>query len=191
MKKILMAFALPEEAISVNVPGWELIPVVTGIGKACAAIAVTKAVLKYRPDVVACIGSAGTQHHVVGDIIVSTHFVDRDFAVTQLPGIVYDYRSDNEYAQAFPSIIGGDVVWQGDFIVNTGDDFVTSELSVGADVVDMECFAEFLACKSEHTPFFAVKYVTDVIGKNSVKEWTDKLEDSRVALSDYFGKYLR
>ena len=34
--------------------------------------------------------------------------------------------------------------------------------------------------------FISVKYVTDIIGQNSVKHWEDKLADARQGLSHYF-----
>ena len=39
-------------------------------------------------------------------------------------------------------------------------------------------------------PFASVKYVTDEIGKNSLKYWEDKLSDARKGLSLYFEKMV-
>ena len=189
MKKILMIFALPEEVIHVEWADCKMIPIVSRIGKACAAIAVTKAILTERPDIVINMGSAGTLAHTIGDIIVSTHFVDRDFARTELPNIVYEYCESNFCKNAFPSIIKNKEVWKSDFIVNTGDDFVTSELHAHGDVFDMESFAELLACRAENIPFISIKYITDIIGQNSVKLWAEKLEEARTCLTKYFKKY--
>ena len=41
-------------------------------------------------------------------------------------------------------------------------------------------------CRSKEIPFISVKYVTDIIGQNSVKHWEDKLADARQGLSHYF-----
>ncbi len=35
---------------------------------------------------------------------------------------------------------------------------------------------------------FSVKYVTDIIGQNSVKHWEDKLADARKGLGEFFEK---
>lgn len=189
MKKILMIFALSEEVIHIEWPNCKTIPIISQIGKACAAIAVTKAILMERPDLVINIGSAGTITHGIGDIIVSTHFEDRDFAHTELPNIIYEYCEHNSFEDTFPSIIKDKEIWKNDFIVNTGDDFVTNELHAHGDVFDMESFAEFLACRSENIPFISIKYITDVIGQNSIKLWAEKLEEARASLTEYFKKY--
>ena len=54
----------------------------------------------------------------------------------------------------------------------------------------MEAFAQQQVCQEEHVPFVSVKYVTDIIGQNSVKVWADKLADARSALTGYFKRYL-
>lgn len=76
----------------------------------------------------------------------------------------------------------------GDFYVNTGDDFVTAHADIQGDVVDMEGFAEALVCCKMGVPLIAVKYVTDVIGCNSVKLWEDKLCDARKEIKAFFEK---
>ena len=53
-------------------------------------------------------------------------------------------------------------------------------------VVDMEAYAQAFVCRSKEIPFISVKYVTDIIGQNSVKHWEDKLADARQGLSHYF-----
>ena len=52
----------------------------------------------------------------------------------------------------------------------------TAGIGIEGDVVDMESFALAFVCQQMNIPFFSIKYVTDVIGKNSIKEWEDKLK---------------
>lgn len=47
-----------------------------------------------------------------------------------------------------------------------------------ADVVDMEAYAQAGPAQAKGIPFIAIKYVTDVIGQNSIKHWEDKLADA-------------
>ena len=54
------------------------------------------------------------------------------------------------------------------------------------DVVDMEAFAQAFVCRAKNVPFIAVKYVTDIIGQNSVKHWEDKLADARMGVGQFF-----
>ena len=76
--------------------------------------------------------------------------------------------------------------WTEEGICNTGDGFLTELTHVSGDVVDMEAYAQAFVCRSKEIPFISVKYVTDIIGQNSVKHWEDKLVDARQGLSDYF-----
>ena len=50
----------------------------------------------------------------------------------------------------------------------------------------MEAYAQAWVCRTKNTPFIAVKYVTDIIGQNSVKHWEDKLADARKGLGAVF-----
>ena len=76
--------------------------------------------------------------------------------------------------------------WAGEGICNTGDTFLTELSDVKGDVVDMEAFAQAFVCRAKNVPFIAVKYVTDIIGQNSVKHWEDKLADARKGLGEFF-----
>lgn len=53
-------------------------------------------------------------------------------------------------------------------------------------MVDMEAYAQAFVCRAKEIPFISVKYVSDVIGQNSVKHWEDRLEDARAGLSHFF-----
>ena len=71
-------------------------------------------------------------------------------------------------------------------VCNTGDTFLTELSDVKGDVVDMEAYAQAWVCRTKNTPFIAVKYVTDIIGQNSVKHWEDKLADARKDWERFF-----
>ena len=78
--------------------------------------------------------------------------------------------------------------WTEHGICNTGDGFLTELTHVSGDVVDMEAYAQAFVCRSKEIPFISVKYVTDIIGQNSVKHWEDKLADARKGLGEFFEK---
>lgn len=63
---------------------------------------------------------------------------------------------------------------------------MTDASGVEGDVVDMEAFAQAQVCMELNIPFMAIKYVTDLIGQNSVKHWEDKLADARRDLETFF-----
>ena len=78
--------------------------------------------------------------------------------------------------------------WPAGGVCNTGDTFLTELSDVSGDVVDMEAYAQALVCRAKNVPFISVKYVTDIIGQNSVKHWEDKLADARKGLGEFFEK---
>ena len=187
MKRVLIVHAIELERIPLQIKGAETYTVISGIGKANAAMNVMKAVLEYRPDYVLNIGTAGTLNHNVGDIIVSHHFVDRDMIPLADFGLESDVVTSKPMDIALISILSGKSC-SGDFVVNTGDDFVTADAHISGDVVDMEAFAEALVCRKMHLPFLSIKYVTDVVGQNSVSLWEEKLADARVGISAFLQK---
>lgn len=133
------------------------------------------------------IGTAGTLRFQVGDILFCNRFVDRDLEKLKDYGLTYGV--DSLYDGVCLSHVGEDWIERG-FTVNTGDDFVTSSQPVEGDVVDMEAYALAFVCQQMGVPFASVKYVTDEIGKNSLKHWEDKLSDARKGLSLYFEKMV-
>lgn len=185
-RKILISFALPEE--KPDFAANESVRVITTrVGKANATYKLTKNIVDFKPDIVVNAGTSGTVKWNVGDIVVARRFYDRDLAPLTIEGVV----SEIEVGEALhiPSIIEKREAF-GDFTVNTGDDFVTDLSNVVGDVIDMEGFAQAMVCKEENIPFVSVKYITDIIGQNSVKVWNEKLADARNALCDYFNKYV-
>ena len=52
----------------------------------------------------------------------------------------------------------------------------------------MEAYTQAFVCRAKNVPFIAVKYVTDIIGQNSVKHWEDKIVDARRELGFFFEK---
>lgn len=162
----LAVFALADEVVPVE----GFTPLVTGVGKVAATLALTEAIAKERPECVLNVGTAGTFRRKVGDIVACRRFVDRDFARLPLPGIGWELGQDG------PS-------------VSTGDNFVTGGEDDGCDVVDMEAFALARVCAHFGVPFACVKYVTDIIGQNSVALWEAKLAEARERLTLYFERY--
>lgn len=186
MRRTLFTIALPEEKF--NIPTHNDINVIiTKVGKACSAYALTKALTKFKPEIVVNMGSAGTVKLNVGDIVVSRNFYDRDLAPLAIEGVRSEIKSSG--IAPFPSLVAG-VENYSDFIVNTGDDFVTDSTGVKGDVIDMEAFAQAMVCGEEGIPFVAVKYITDKIGENSIKIWSEKLKEAQKALQMYVSKYM-
>lgn len=170
---VIISFAVKEEMFDISFPN--IRTVLTGVGKANAAYRLTKAI------------SAGTKDYSVGDILVSRHFIDRDLTPLEIEGV--EVEIETQCHLNLPSIIGCDKRACG-CIVNSGDDFVTADEAFVGDVVDMEAFALASVCKNEGINFVAVKYITDIIGQNSVKHWNEKLICANAALHEYFNNHI-
>ena len=179
--KILLVYAIPEEKIEINIPNAEVIYVETGMGKVNAAMNTMRAICEYHPDMVISFGTAGTINHKVGDIIVCNRFIDRDLRNVAIDGVVSEIDFGRD---ARPCVFTDrDIVWG---TCNTGDSFITQGADIEGDVIDMEAFAEAEVCRKMGIPFVSVKYVTDVVGQNSVKDWYDKIADAREGLKEFF-----
>ncbi|MBR1416136.1 MAG: nucleosidase [Prevotella sp.] len=191
MKKLILAFALQEEVVPAAFEGWEIITVVTGVSKPYASARLAHAIVAHKPDLVINVGSAGAGKHAeprahVGDIFVCDRFVDRDLEHQQFTSVSPQLCTTSPFTQGFSSRLAacGGLV-ERTFTTNTGDDFVTEHAAYTGQVVDMEAFAEALLCQTFGVPFFAVKYVTDIIGENSMQIWEERLAAARAALTDY------
>lgn len=184
MKKILVVHAVQEEFVLPEIKGATITHVITGIGKAKATMRLTEAICKDRPDLVLNIGTAGTLKHKVGDIFVCQEFIDRDFLGANIPGVEaeVDFKSELLNIDFVQNWFSRGV--QG--ICNTGDSFVSQAQSFLGDIVDMEVFAQAIVCKHFNLPLVSVKYVTDIIGQNSIQHWEAKLADARKDLTNWF-----
>ena len=189
MKKILITHALESERTTIGATKNQVFTLITGVGKVAAAVRLTNALHTLHPDFVINIGTAGTFRHQIGDILICRRFIDREYETAQLPGL--EYRIDNSaalqlhgIAQDWKSICQGKTSDK-NYVVNTGDNFVTEPLDAEGDVFDMESYAEAMACREANIPFISIKYITDIIGQNSIKHWEEKLADAQKSLTEY------
>lgn len=174
--KILITYALEAERGDWQLPGHELFFCRTGVGKVAAALNTYEKALELKPDLVMAVGTAGTLHHRVGDMVVANRFVDRDLEKIAHLGVPFQLDFSEELAVFdFKQDVSA-IVSTGDTFQENADDSAEGE---HADVFDMEAFGSAQACKQLGVPFVAVKFITDVIGQNSIKHWEEKLEDAR------------
>lgn len=179
---LLIAYALEEEKGEIIMPDFSFRFCRTGVGKVQAAISVYEAIMELKPDIVINIGTAGTLKHKIGDLVVCADFIDRDLAKIGIEEIVS--RLDF-YDEISKKGILADIPYHNS--VSTGDSFVTDSMDAGipTDVIDMEAFGIAQVCKKFKLPFISVKYVTDIIGQNSVKKWSEKLSEAQISIADY------
>lgn len=186
MKKILIVYAVKDEFVPIEINNYEAKYLITGIGKANAAMQLTKEIMTNRYNLVLNIGTVGTINYNIGDILVCTQFIDRDllplveFGVTAKINLPINDEINNlltKWRISTDSLA----------TCNTGDTFI-SDLTkpISGDIIDMESFALAMVCKELDIPFLSIKYVTDIVGKNSIQIWEAKLADARKAITDWF-----
>lgn len=185
MLKLLVTYAVQGEFVELKWENVNVYYVRTGIGKVKAAYHLAEAIQQIKPDLVINLGTAGTVNHQVGDLFVCRRFVDRDMQKLATLGMEWLIDSSELLASK-----GFCTHWTEAGTCNTGDGFLTELTDVEGDVVDMEAYAQAFICRAKEIPFIAVKYVTDLIGQNSVKQWERKLTDARTGL-DHFLNVLK
>lgn len=187
--RILVTYAVQGEFTELKFPGLigedevQIGYLRTGVGKVKSAFYLSEAINHGQPDLVINVGTAGAIRHQVGTIFVCRHFIDRDMQKLVEFGVESEIDSADLLMQK-----GYCLHWQNEGVCNTGDTFLTELSDVKGDVVDMEAYAQALVCRAKNVPFISVKYVTDIIGQNSVKHWEDKLADARKGLGEFFEK---
>lgn len=186
MKKVLIVYALEAEKGDIRIPGCSLRFCCTGIGKVSTAIRLYEALLIEKPDLVLNVGTAGTLNQKVGDILVCSRFFDRDLVKISDFGVNSRLEFTEELQAA--GLLRAYFI---EHTVSTGDTFQTDyeENGTHGDVFDMEAYAGAQVCKVFEVPYASVKYVTDVIGQNSLKHWEEKLHDAREGLVEFLSKF--
>ena len=180
--KILVTYALEAERGNIHIPDCSVTFCCSGIGKVSTAIHLYEALLTEKPDLVLNIGTAGTLRHQVGEIVICSGFFDRDLVKISDFGVNCRLNFAGELAAL--DIFKNHQI---NHVVSTGDTFQTEqpESSAEGDVFDMEAYSGAQVCKKLGLPYVSVKYVTDVIGQNSIKHWEDKLHEAREGLADF------
>lgn len=188
MKKILVVYAVKEEFVPIMLQNSTVEYIVTGVGKTNAAMNLTKKILSDRFDLVLNIGTVGTIHHQIGDIVICDKFVDRDLLPLTEYGVTARIDMNCNQQKTISTILEEwEITSDCMATCNTGDTFVSDlNHNIEGDVIDMESFALAMVCKEFNTPFISVKYVTDIVGHNSVEHWEAKLADARLAIEEWF-----
>lgn len=148
---IVVICALPAEFVSAKHKVWY-----SGVGKINATIATMKAIREFKPELVINVGTVGSCLPTLTGGIECSRFYERDGVRTMGENAVIVDQDEEKYTCA------------------TGDSFLTRPLS-WADVVDMEAFAIAKVCQVEGVDFRCFKYVTDYVGENSLKIWSDNI----------------
>jgi adenosylhomocysteine nucleosidase len=186
MKDTLFVMALKQEAMGMLEPlGADVI--YTGIGKVNAAHALTRELTRRRyegrlPARVVNLGTAGSRCFRTGDLIACHQFVQRDMDVTPL-GFAH---GETPY-ETHPAVLETPVLFPDltDGLCGSGDSFVTGEMAMDCQVLDMEAYALAKVCRVENIPFAAVKYITDGANADAAEHWPERLRHAAEAFAGF------
>ena len=186
MKDTLFVMALKQEAMGL-LDSLDADVLYTGIGKVNAAYILTRELTLRRfenrlPTRVVNLGTAGSRCFRTGDLIACHQFIQRDMDVTPLgfahgetpyeaPPIVL------ETPVIFPDLTSG--------LCGSGDSFVTGQLAMDCQVMDMEAYALAKICRAESIPFAAVKYITDGADSDAAEHWPARLKHAAEAFAEF------
>jgi adenosylhomocysteine nucleosidase len=183
-QNILCVFALEQESQN----EFEGYPVLyTGVGKINAAYALTREIMRSKPDIVVNLGTAGSAKHATGSLVNCISFVQRDMDVTPLGFEKYQTPfSDTpivvEHGEAIEGMMQGTCV--------SGDSFDISGAFNDFDAIDMEGYALAEICRREGVPFLCLKYISDGADGNAAQDWNETLKHAAEALRAVLGQSL-
>lgn len=189
---ILIVMALESE--SQGLFEKENIPVVfTGVGKVNATYNLTKTLLERKvagkkTELVLNLGSAGSRKFPRGSLVLCNKYVQVDMDASVL-GFKH---GETPYETKLPIMLEHDQKIEREIhygVCGSGDSFVTRELKVECDVVDMEAYALAKVCLLENVPFMSIKYITDGAGDDAPIDWEKALLDAAKSLIDIY-KYV-
>lgn len=182
----LFVMALPQEAMGL-LENLGIDVLYTGVGKVNAAYALTKELtlrkmMKRSPKRVINLGTAGSKIFKTGALVACNKFIQHDMNVTPLgfaPGETPFEETPVilEVPPMFPDMDHG--------ICGSGDSFVTGELALPCDVMEMEAYALAKTCIREIMPFAAIKYITDGADANAAMDWQDRLQHAAESFVEF------
>ena len=183
---ILYVMALPQEGMGL-LENLGIDVLYTGVGKVNATYALTKELatrraLKRLPRRVINLGTAGSRVFKTGALVACNQFVQRDMDVSPL-GFEHGETPFEEgpiVLECPPAFLEMD-----HGICGSGDSFVTGELPVPCDIMEMEGYALAKVCLRENIPFAAVKYITDGADENAAMDWPERLRHAAESFAEF------
>lgn len=168
MPKPLIVIALPQEIDHAPMPH-DLPVLYTGVGKLNAALSLTAAIERHRPDSVLNFGTVGAVSERARDLVEVADVIQRDMDAEPLcpRGVTPFDDTPARLSSGRPGVRCA----TGDSFVRAADPWLIEQ---GADVVDMELFALALVCHRRGIPWRAFKFVTDHSDQDAASDWTER-----------------
>ena len=140
----------------------------TGVGKINATYNLTKIISKYKPSEIINFGTAGAIDKKLNGIIECTKFYQRDMDVTGLMNLKIGQTPFDDINEIVNSENG--------YSCGSGDSFVTTQIPIKVDVVDMEAYALAKICKLENINFRCFKFISDNADEAASSDWIKNCE---------------
>ena len=135
----------------------------TGVGKINATYNLKKIIDKFKPNEIINFGTAGSTSKNLKGIVECTKFYQRDMDVTALMNLKIGQTPFDDINEIINSNDG--------FSCGSGDNFVTQQIKIEVDVVDMEAYALAKICKLENINFRCFKFISDNADETASNDW--------------------
>lgn len=182
---ILLLMALPGESQGLFEKSG--IPVhYTGIGKVNAAMTSTELILRFKPEHVLNLGTAGSHCYSTHDLIECSGLCQRDMDLSPLgfprgQTPLDPIPGELTIPRYLPHLSAG--------ICGTGDRFEVGPPQLDCDLVDMEAYAIAKVCKKLQVGFTALKYITDGSDHNAHNDWRENLKPASRRLLEAYHEF--
>ena len=140
----------------------------TGVGKINATYNLKKIIDKFKPNEIINFGTAGSTSKNLKGIVECTKFYQRDMDVTALMNLKIGQTPFDDINEIINSNDG--------FSCGSGDNFVTQQIKIEVDVVDMEAYALAKVCKLENINFRCFKFISDNANESASNDWMKNCE---------------
>ncbi len=140
----------------------------TGVGKINATYNLTKIINRYKPREIINFGTAGAIDKNLNGIIECTKFYQRDMDVTKLMNLKIGQTPFDNINEIVNSENG--------YSCGSGDSFVTDQIPIKVDIVDMEAYALAKVCKLEKINFRCFKFISDNADNAASSDWIENCE---------------
>lgn len=159
--------ALPEEFYTPH--EWRGRVIYTGVGKLNAAIAVMNLCSTVNVSRIINVGTAGGCGYDKGEVVECGAFFQRD---------VSPFMDMDRIIRLRPGLTCA-----------SGDTFETRHRN-DCDVVDMEAYAIAKVCVRRGIDFRCFKYISDIVGANSLQDWKDNINGGQEMFTDKIGEFI-
>lgn len=165
--------------------------ILTGVGKVNAAIATSKTIHKYNPDLIINYGSAGSTKKNITGLVDCKYFIQRDMDSRDLGFELGQTPYENYPSKIIEAADHPANIINMNLTCATGDSFVVSNLELDTDIIDMEAYAIAKICCLEKIPFLCFKYISDFADESASDDFSQNVKNGGILFSAYLKSVSR